>query len=164
MTDSPSGTEDPLWPTWRALVKAFGFGRLFMHLSTSLSGAGFYGADVVSTLRATRMAKAGLEILEPVSDTLLQRLLDLAEINARRNEAMWRMAALFYVTVPVTLILAGLERTPRLLELAFAEIGWILAFLAVGLTLQLLYYFANQWRARQIEAVIGLARIERAGR
>ena len=152
---------DPLWPVWRRLVQEFGTRRLFTHLSTSKSGMGFYGADVISTLRATPMAQAGLAVLADVSDDLLLRLGDLATLNAKRNESMWRLAALFYVSVPLTLVLTGLEGAPEIVKEMLAQ-SWLIFMICGGMiTLWLLYYFGNQWRARQIEAVIELARIER---
>lgn len=156
-------TADPLWPTWRALVREFRFSRLLRQLATSRSGYGFYGVDVISTLRETPMAEGGLAILTTASDGLLDRLAALAAVNARRNEALWRMAALFYVTVPATLFLAGLEGAPDIVALVLAEAVVPLILTVVSLTAWLLYYFASQWRARQIEAVIELARIERMG-
>lgn len=153
--------EDPLWPVWRRLVQEFGTRRLFLHLSTSKSGMGFYGADVISTLRATPMAEAGLAVLADVSDDLLLRLGDLAVLNAKRNESMWRLAALFYVSVPLTLVLTGLEGAPEIVKDMLARSWGVFAVCGGLITLWLLYYFGNQWRARQIEAVIELARIER---
>ncbi len=110
------------------------------------------------------MAKAGLPLLERHSDDLLGRLADLAAVNARRCEAMWRMSALFYITVPVTLFLAGLQGAPDVLREYIALFGWLGLVILVGVLFQMLHYFAALWRARQIEAVIELARIERAGR
>ena len=152
---------DPLWTTWRTLVAEFGIGRLYRHLSNSLSGMGIYGADVVSTLRKTPMAQGGMTVLAEVSDDLLLRLGELAALNAKRNEALWRMAALFYVSVPVTLLLAGLEGAPDIVKTVLSSSWVIVVGGAVMMTLWLLYYFTTQWRARQIEAVIELARIER---
>jgi hypothetical protein len=152
---------DLLWPTWRDLVSEFKFRRLAMHLARSGSGWGFYGLDVVSTLRATPMATKALARLQSVDDALLNRLAGLAAVNARRHEAMWRFAALFYITVPVTLFLAALQGAPDFIRLYLAALGWVGALMAFGLTIQMLHYFAAQWRARQIEAVIDIARIER---
>lgn len=155
------GETDPLWPVWKRLVGEFRTRRLFKHLSMSRSGMGFYGADVISTLRATPMAQGGLAVLADVPDDLLLRLGDLAVLNAKRNESMWRLAALFYVSVPLTLVLTGLEGAPEIVKDILAQ-SWGVILVGGGLiTLWLLYYFGNQWRARQIEAVVELARIER---
>ena len=88
------------------------------------------------------MALAGLAILERQSDAVLSRLSDLAAVNARRCEALWRMSALFYITVPVTLFLAGLQGAPEFLRLYLATLGWVGAVLAVGVIFQMLHYFA----------------------
>jgi hypothetical protein len=152
---------DPLWPVWRTLVREFRTRRLFRHLSVSRSGMGLYGADVISTLRETPMARGGLAVLADVSDELLLRLGDLAALNARRNESLWKLAVLFYVSVPMTLFLTGLEGAPEVAKQMLARSFGVLAVCGGLMTLWLLYYFGNQWRARQIEAVIELARIER---
>ncbi len=153
--------DDPLWTLWRALVREFRFSRLLGLVAFSRSGWGLYGVDVVSTLSGSAMARGARAVLAEAPDGLLERLIALAAVNARRNEAMWRMAALFYVTAPVTLFLAGLEGAPDFVRGFFAERGPFLAVLVGLMTVWLLYYFANQWRARQMEAVLELVRIER---
>ncbi len=159
---APGTDPDPLWPVWRRLVQEFRTRRLFFHLSTSKSGMGLYGADVISTLRETPMAEGGLAVLADVSDELLLQLGDLAALNAKRNESMWKLSVLLYVSVPMTLFLTGLEGAPDIVKSVLAQSWGVLATFAVFMTIWLLYYFGNQWRARQIEAVIELARIERA--
>lgn len=161
-----AANEDPLaaeavWPLWRALAKTFRFRSLLWRLICSPSGYGWYGVDVISTLRTMPSGRRALAMLKDVPDLQLERLARLAELNARRNEAHWRMAALFYITVPGSLFVAGLQGAPEYTRDFVTAMGWIGTGLILFLMLQMLYYFATQWRARQVEAVIELARIER---
>ena len=161
-----AANEDPLgadavWPLWRALAKTFRFRSLLWRLIRSPSGWGYYGVDVVSTLRTMPSGRRALAMLREAPDLQLERLARLAELNARRNEAHWRMAALFYITVPGSLFLAGLQGAPEYTRAFVDEMGWVGTALILFLMLQMLYYFATQWRARQVEAVVELARIER---
>ena len=152
---------DPLWAVWRDVVAEFGLRRMIWSLMRSRTGWGLYGVDVVSTLRTMPMTVDAMALLADLPPKELLRLGELAAVNARRNEAMWRMGALFYVTIPVTLTLAGLENAPDIFKLMLAKNALMVAIGVVLMTLWLLVYFANQWRARQIEAIIDLARIER---
>ena len=161
-----SANEDPLapeavWPLWRALVREFRFHRLFWRLIRSPSGWGYYSVDVISTLRALPMAKRALAMLRDTPDLQLERLARLAELNARRNEAHWRMVALFYITVPGSLFLAALQGAPQYTRGMISDMGLWATGLILGVMVQMLYYFSSNWRARQIEAVIDLVRIDR---
>lgn len=160
------GPEDPLgttsvWPIWRALVREFRLWGLLVRTMVSPSGWGFYSVDVISTLRELPGVKRALTLLRDVPESQLEPLARLAELNARRNEAHWRMAALFYITVPGSLFLAGLQGAPEYTRELVSSLGWWATPMILGVMMQMLYYFATQWRARQVEAVIELARIER---
>ena len=152
---------DPLWTLWRDVVREFGLGRMAWSLVRSRTGWGIYGMDMASTLRATPMARGAIARLDDVSDRDLERLAALAGVNGRRGEAMWRMAVMFYVTVPVGIFLAGLEGAPDFVKDAVERQGAMVVPFVVFMTIWLLVYFANQWRSKQVEAVIDMARIER---
>lgn len=152
---------EALWETWRALVHQFRMSQLLRHLMKSGTSLGIYGVDLVSSLRGTVMAHSALGLLADQPAERLDRLARLAEVNARRSDAMWRLSALFYVTVPLTLFLAGLEGAPDFIGEWLRAMGWVGVVLLALMICQLLWYFAAAWRARQIEAVIDLARIER---
>ena len=161
-----AANEDPLapeavWPLWRALVREFRLWRMVGRLTRSWSGWGFYGVDVISSLRDLPSARRGLALLKDAPDLQLERLARLAEVNARRNESHWRMAALFYITVPGSLFLAGLQGAPEATREMVRDLGPYVTVAILGVMLQMLYYFATQWRARQVEAVIELERIAR---
>ncbi|MFN4297986.1 MAG: hypothetical protein ACK4FB_14245 [Brevundimonas sp.] len=163
-----AANEDPLaadsvWPLWRALVREFGLWCMVVRLSRSFSGWGLYGVDVISTLGDLPWARRALATLRDLPEVQLERLARLAELNARRNEAHWRMAALFYITVPASLFVAGLQGAPEYTRAMVSDLGPWVTLLILGVVVQMLYYFATQWRARQVEAVIELARIERLG-
>ena len=150
-----------LWALWRDVVAEFGLGRMFWSLVRSKTGWGIYGMDMASTLRETPMARAAIARMSDVEPREMERLAALAGVNARRGEAMWRMAVMYYVTVPVGIFLASLEGVPDVVKAMLARQTSLAILLAVLMTIWLLVYFANYWRARQIEAVIVLARIER---
>ena len=157
----PETMEDGLWPLWRGVVGEFGLRRTVWSLMRTRTGWGFYGMDLASTLRATPMAKAVIARLSETPPDELERLAALAGVNARRGEAMWRMAVIFYVSVPVGIFLAGLEGSPEFVKDVVQRQGLMVVPFVILLTLWLLVYFSNQWRAKQLEAVIDLVRIER---
>ena len=152
---------DEIWAVWRDLVRAFGFGRMLCHLSVSKSGLGIYGVDVISSLARTPMARAAQPHLLPLDDRQLAVLHELARINAERNSAIWKMAALFYVTGPTTLLVSSFQLAPDFVRMAL-EVGrylWVVLF--VGMTLGLFYYYSIFWRAALVQAVIELEQAQR---
>ena len=63
--------------------------------------------------------------------------------------------------MPGSLFLAGLQGAPEYTRAMISDLGpWATAMI-LGVMVQMLYYFATQWRARQVEAVIELERIDR---
>ncbi len=154
---------DALWPTWRRLVGEFGFARLVRHLVRSKSGWGLYGVDVVSTLAATPMAAGVRPILAELDEPRLTALLGVARINAARNDSLWKMAALFYVSGPVTAILAGFQMAPEFTRLVLTQGGPGFVLIALALMGSLLHYYTINWRAGQLEALIELELLERRG-
>ena len=154
-------TVDEIWALWRRLAGAFGPWRTLRAAMLTRAAFGFYGVDLVSSLRRTPMARLADEALREAPDAALDALMEIAEVNAQRNDAMWRMAVIFYVSVPVTLFLAALDVLPDFGERLARES--VIGFWAwVGLlTAFVLYYFLTQWRARQIVAALKLLMIER---
>lgn len=166
-TQTPQdGAEDRarLWAVWRQLVEEFRFGRLVRHLIRSKSGWGLYGVDVVSTLTATPMAAAARPILADLDDAQLGFLLGVARINAERNDSLWKMAALFYVSGPVTAVLAGFQMAPEFTRLVLTQGGLGFVVVVLCLMFSLLFYYTINWRAGQVAALIELEQLERAGK
>lgn len=156
-----SVTEHASWPVWRALTAEFKTSRLLRAAFGSGAGWGLYGVDLASSLRQTPMAKAAMAMLASVDDKTLADLTAIAEVNAQRNDAMWRLAIMFYVTVPATIVIAGIDAAPQIVEEVIRPLALMLVILLPALTIQLLFYFATQWRARQIVGVLRFAWIER---
>lgn len=154
-------SEYPAWAVWRALAAEFKTSRLLKTTFGSSTGLGFYGVDLASSLRRTSTARRALALLETVDDATLADLTSISEVNVQRNDAMWRLAVMFYVTVPVTIVVAGIDAAPDILAEIIGPFATVLLWLLPLLTIQLLFYFATQWRARQIAAVLAFARIER---
>lgn len=152
---------EALWATWERLVAEFKFSRLFRHLLGSKSGWGLYDVDVVSTLNATPMAKATKPILSGLGNAELAALLAIARINTVRNESLWKMAALFYVSAPVSTALAAFQIAPNFSRkvMATGGLGFVIVFLC--LTISLIFYYSINWRAGQVATLIELELIER---
>ena len=154
-------TVDEVWALWRKLAGAFGPWRTLRAAVMTKASFGFYGVDFVSSLRRTPMVRLAADILKNAPDAALEPLAEIAEVNAQRNDAMWRIAVIFYVSVPLTLVLTAMEALPDFARIFFRESPasmWIAAGL---LTLFLLYYVLTQWRGRQIVAALRLLMIER---
>lgn len=152
---------DALWATWATLTSEFKFSRLFRHLLSSRSGWGLYDVDVVSTLTATPMAKAARPILSTLSPAELAALLAIARINAARNDSLWKMAALFYVSAPVSTVLAAFQIAPNFTRKVMATGGVGFVLISLSLIISLLFYYSINWRAGQVAALIELELIER---
>src|SRR5690606_10597808 len=82
---------DPIWPLWRGVVSEFSLARMMRNVAGSRAGWGMHTVDLAGSLRRTAMTAATLARLEGVGEAELARLTELAELNARRNEALWRM-------------------------------------------------------------------------
>lgn len=152
---------DPLWPLWKQVAAEFRTSRLLKAAFGSGAGWGFYGVDLVSGLHGGVTARRTAALLSAVDDATLVRLIELAAVNLKRNDGMWRLAVMFYVTVPATLLIAGLDAAPDLMAEIFRPVLWTFILMLPLLTLQLLFYFATQWRAGQIVGVLEMIRIER---
>lgn len=157
-------SEYPAWAVWRRLVAEFKTSRLLGTTFGSGMALGLYGVDLASSLRRTPTARRALVLLETVDDATLADLAAIAEVNVQRNDAMWRLAVMFYVTVPATIVVAGIDAAPDIIAEIIRPLALLLLILLPLLTIQLLLYFATHWRARQIAAVLEFARIERGGR
>ena len=108
------------------------------------------------------MARRAFDIVAAASDQDLDRLIELGRVNAQRHEAMWRMAVIFYISAPATVVLALVQIAPEAVLAAILEGSVYLWGAIVLLLVWMLYYFAVQWRARQIIAVLEMIRLERA--
>ena len=122
---------------------------------------GIYGVDCVSGLRDSAMAKAAEAVISQASDEELDTLIEIAQVNAARNDSMWRMAVVFYVSVPGALIFASLDIAPDVISEMIRDTLFYLMIAFALFTGQMLFYFGTFWRARQIVAVLELLRIDR---
>ncbi|RZJ17815.1 MAG: hypothetical protein EON91_07735 [Brevundimonas sp.] len=133
----------------------------------SRGGWGFYDLDLASSLLKIPAVQEARMRLSGASPDLLDRLAGVAAVNARRSEALWKAAALFYITVPVTLTLATLQAAPEFMRVflatSFSVFGVATAIATLCIALQMLFYFGVYWRASQIVAVIDLVKVERPG-
>ena len=162
VSDRPAAPDrDELWGVWRRLTAEFRFTRLVRHLVNSKSGWGLYDVDVVSTLKAMPMAVSAQSILAELDTIQLTTLLGIARVNVARNEALWKMAALFYVSGPVTAVLASFQIAPEFTRMVMLGGGFGFALIIIGLSSSLLGYYTINWRAGQVATLIELELIER---
>ncbi|MBC6980812.1 hypothetical protein [Caulobacter sp. 17J80-11] len=122
---------------------------------------GYAGIDFVSGLRRNASTHKTFALLEDVSDADFEALTALAALNARRQDQMFRVVALGYVTIPITLVATWAEIAPEgVAELLRqnTQLAWWTVFI---FTFGVLGYFASWWRSRQIVSVLDLVRIER---
>lgn len=159
---SAAALSDPLWPLWRQVAGQFTLVRMLTSGLGSRAGWGLHTVDFVSSLRRTPMARGAFALLDGVPAAELARLAELAEVNSRRNEALWRVIVVLYVTVPVTGLLVGLQAAPELVLRVIAEGSTLLWAVFLSMGLSMIYYLATLWRARQITAVLELVRLERS--
>lgn len=154
-------SDPPAAAAWRRLVGCFGTWRLARAALTSLALFGIYSLDRVSSLRRSPMGRDALAMLDGVGEADFAALSALAAINQERNEAMWRMAVMFYISVPVTLALATFQIAPGFVRNLPQWLPLPFWAAVTGLLVFMLYSFITLWRARQITAVLALVKLER---
>lgn len=150
-----------LWSLWRGVLTSFGPWRIVRMAVTSPAIIGVYSVDFASSLRRTPMGVEVFSLLSDVTDSRLVELTALADLNVQRNVAMWRLAVIFYVSVPVTLGLAAIQAVPGAVRYVMHVAATPFWIAITGLVLFMLYAFLTQWRAQQVRAVLELVRIER---
>jgi hypothetical protein len=119
---------------------------------------GFFGSDVVSGLRRNRSTAAALSLLEPLDPRTFEEVAVLAEVNQRRQDAAFRVTALMLVIGPVVSGIVLDLFAPTTMGMVRGSDSWTLPVLVLFAALVLLRV-AGLWRARQLVAVIEIARI-----
>lgn len=148
------------WTTWRSLIALFPLWRLPLEAATTPGGRGYLSADFVSGLARNASTAAVLEMVRPLDDGAFERLSCLAQLNMRRHEVTFRLTALIYLALPVSGGITFSQVAPSMMAGAAARaVAPILVVLAL-FTGWVLFQLAGLWRARQIAAVLEIARIE----
>lgn len=146
------------WDVWRRLVRRFSLARMPLEGMISPGAWGFFGSDVVSGLRRNRSTEAALSMLERLDARAFEEVVVMADVNQRRQDAAFRVTALMFVIGPVIGgILLDLF-APATMGMVRRSDGWTLPALVLFAVLVLLR-LAGLWRARQLAAVLEIARI-----
>lgn len=160
-TEKPHPSDAAVWPMWRELTRHFPVWSLLPSAFWTPGAFGYVGVDHVSGFRRNASTRAAFALMEGRPDEDLDVLIELAELNARRQRQMFTAVAVSYVTIPLTLVATWAEIAPDGVESLIRDnlVCAIQGF--AGLTLGALYYFSSHWRSRQMVEVLDLVRIER---
>ncbi|NEX92060.1 hypothetical protein [Caulobacter sp. 17J65-9] len=153
--------EAAVWPLWRELKKGFSTWSLAGSAFVTPGSWGYAGLDFVTGLRRNRSTHEVFALLEGVSEAQFEALSALAALNARRQEQMFRVVALGYITIPLTLIATWAEIAPEGVVALLGQNTQLALYAVFLFTFGVLAYFASSWRSRQIVSVLELVRIER---
>lgn len=156
-----AASEHQVWPLWRAYKRLFRTWMLPISTWTTPGAWGWLGNDVVSGLRANPSTRKAVALLQDVAAPEFDTLSALATLNLRRQEQGFQVLVLFYISVPLTLILAVGEFAPEAGLAFMRQERDVLLQLGVALVGATLFYLAALWRARQMVHVLDLIRIER---
>lgn len=156
-----SAVEEEVWTFWRTYKKLFRTWLLPLSTWTTPGAWGWLGNDVVSGLRANPSTKKAFVMLQPASASVFDALSALASLNLRRQEQGFQVLVLFYISVPLTIILAVGEFAPEAGLAFMRRQGEAALYLGVVLVGASLVYLAALWRARQMVHVLDLIRIAR---
>lgn len=158
-----TAAQPEIWALWRTLSRELSTRRLLQMIFRSGTGFGLYGVDRVSSLRASPVTASVRRVLADADGVTLDRLARIAEVNATRNDALWRAAVMLYISVPGAVLFASLDAAPEFLRELLAINVPLLVGMFLLFTLQMFWYLGVHWRARQLVALIDLVRIEREG-
>jgi len=137
----------------------FSVRRLPIDCLTTRGAWGFFGEDVVTGLRGNASTRFALEELAALDLRTFEEVACLSDVNHRRQDAAFRVTALIFVVAPVVSGLLIDLFAPKAMGMVRSSEGWKLPVLVVFAAL-LLLRLAALWRARQLTAVIEIARVE----
>lgn len=153
----------PVWALWDAIRHDFSVARAPWEALTSSTSWGYMGNDFVSGLRRDRPTMRTFTRLDAAPEHY-GAVRALAELNVRRHEQMFHALVLFYVTVPLTIVLAMGEVIPEAVAQHLRDnMPYVIAG-AAPLVFGVISYMIGLWRARQMVAVMTLWRLERDDR
>lgn len=150
----------PVWALWNAIRRDFSVARAPLEALTSSTSWGYFGNDFVSGLRRDRPTVRTFERLDAAPQHY-EAVRALADLNVRRHEQMFQLLVLFYVTVPLTIILAMGEVIPEAVARHLRDNMTYVIAGAGPLVVGVIGYMIGLWRARQMVAAMTLWRLER---
>lgn len=151
---------DELWALWKSIRQILSMWRMPADSMFSRAVWSLNGTDYVWGLRHEVSSRRIFDLMKPLSSRDARRLMAIARLNQRRQDAISRWSAIGFVTLPLSLGLALAQLQPELFR-RFSQ-DWDRAtfgsLFIVGLVV--IYLLACAWRARQIASVIELGLIE----
>lgn len=150
----------PVWALWDAIRRDFSVARAPLEALTSSTSWGYVGNDFVSGLRRDRPTVRTFERLDAAPEHY-EPVRALADLNVRRHEQMFQALVLFYVTVPLTIVLAMGEVVPEAVVKHLRDNMTYVIAGAAPLVFGVISYMVGLWRARQMVAAMTLWRLER---
>lgn len=150
-----------LWALWRRLKALFPIWSLIPSSFYTPGAWGYTGVDFVSGFRSNPSTLKTFALLEGVDAAEFEALSALANLNARRQDQMFRFVVVCYLTIPLSILALLAELAgDGLLSFTRAHMSLVISiFVLMGLGP--LGYLMGQWRSRQIIGVLDLIRIER---
>jgi len=149
-----------VWPIWRDLVRQFSLFRFPLDFLFTPGSWRALGVDLLSGLRANRSTSAVAERMRQLSGRQVTAIVRLAELNVRRQEQMFRLLAIFYVSVPFSAAVLLFQASPQdARELLEASSNGVILLVSAALA-AVAFYLAAAWRARQLLTAVTLAAIE----
>jgi len=146
---------------WRRLKRLFPTWALFGSSFATPGAWTMIGNDFISGLRRNRSTRQTFALLEDVSGDDFDTLTALAALNSRRQEQVWRIVFLAYITVPLTLVATWSEIAPDGVQTYVRDNPEMTLLIVLGLTSGAVTYWMSFWRSRQMVSVLDLVRIER---
>lgn len=160
--------ENPLWALWREVIALYPLHRSLLAGLSPVSPfrreTSWFWFDVILGLRSMRSSRAVAARLESVTDSELDGLVTLGEINSRRQEHFFRSLVLAYITVPLTVGAIWAQLAPdNLMSLVRnPELALVWGGTIAGLATAVAIRFVSDWRARSFLAVLMMVRAERS--
>ncbi|MGV9007528.1 MAG: hypothetical protein ACOH1H_12420 [Brevundimonas sp.] len=156
-----AGQAAGLWPLWTQLKRLFPTWSLIPSSLYTPGAWGYVGVDFVSGFRQNPSTIRTFALLETVDDATFEALCALADLNARRQEQMFRAVVVGYLTIPVSVLAMVAELAGDSMMAIARTHTEVVIQLGIVLTLGPLGYAMSHWRSRQIVGVLDLIRIER---
>ncbi|MBB3873653.1 MAG: hypothetical protein KYX67_08900 [Brevundimonas sp.] len=163
-TETPDGMEEgpaPLWALWRRLKALFPIWSLIPSSFYTPGAWGYAGVDFISGFRRNPSTLKTFALLEGADAAEFEALSALANLNARRQDQMFRFVVVCYLTIPLSILALLAELAGDGLLSFTRDHMSLVASTFVLMGLGPLAYLMSQWRSRQIIGVLDLIRIER---
>jgi hypothetical protein len=153
--------DQPLWRLWRSYCKLFPTATIVFTALTTPGAWSWLGSDVVTGLRRNASTQKAHDLLAAIPQAQFDAVSILAESNMKRQEQGFQVLVLFYITVPVTLLLGMGDIAPDILLTLFRKYSQMMVYTTIGFVAASLTYLASLWRSRQMVHVLNLIRAER---